>query len=209
MSEPKVIYLGPACEAETSEGRTWAEDNPWADCDCGHRSVQYVLGETFDRMKAEHDALQQRLNAADQRIDELETQLTYAVDALNEVVKASDMYEKPFEIATLAIGEMSAVKPADGGDERDATKDLSCYFGLTYASWLTLPRVLMEAMPEEWKRSVAILLNQYDDAYPNQPSYGTTVRVTVDGKIVRTPEWLINYRHPDRVMINQVRGLAG
>ena len=72
MSEPKVIYLGPACEAETGDGRTWAEDNPWPDCECGHRPVQYVLGETFERMKAERDALQLRLNAADQRIDELE-----------------------------------------------------------------------------------------------------------------------------------------
>lgn len=71
MSEPKVIYLGPACEADTGDGRTWAEDNPWPDCECGHRPVQYVLGETFDRMKAERDALQLRLNAADQRIDEL------------------------------------------------------------------------------------------------------------------------------------------
>lgn len=171
----------------------------------------------------ERDGLQVSLNTADQTIDdlnaavsrrtkrvrELEAQLAYAVDALNEVVKASAMYEKPFEIATLAIGEMSALKTADGGDEHDATKDLACYFGLTYASWLTLSRVLMEAMPEEWKRSMATLLNQYDDAYPNQPSYGTTVRVTVDGKMVRTPEWLVNYRHPDRSMINRVRGLSG
>ncbi|WP_259696288.1 hypothetical protein [Pseudomonas brassicacearum] len=71
MSEPKVIYLGPACEADTGDGRTWAEDNPWPDCECGHRPVQYVLGETFERMKAERDALQLRLNTADQRIDEL------------------------------------------------------------------------------------------------------------------------------------------
>ncbi len=78
MSEPKVIYLGPACEAETSEGRTWAEDNPWPDCECGHRPVEYVLGETFERMKAERDALQLLLNAADQRIDDLEELLTEA-----------------------------------------------------------------------------------------------------------------------------------
>jgi len=71
VSEPKVIYLGPACEVGTGDGRTWAEDNPWPDCECGHRPVQYVLGETFERMKAERDALQLRLNAADQRIDEL------------------------------------------------------------------------------------------------------------------------------------------
>lgn len=71
MSEPKVIYLGPACEVGAGDGRTWAEDNPWPDCECGHRPVQYVLGETFDRVVAERDALQQRLNAADQLIDEL------------------------------------------------------------------------------------------------------------------------------------------
>jgi hypothetical protein len=34
--------------------------------------VQYVLSETFERIKTERDALQLRLNAADQRIDELE-----------------------------------------------------------------------------------------------------------------------------------------
>jgi hypothetical protein len=71
VSEPKIIYLGPACEADTGEGRTWAEDDPWPTCECGHRPVQYVLGETFDRVVAERDALQLRLNAADQRIDEL------------------------------------------------------------------------------------------------------------------------------------------
>jgi len=32
----------------------------------------YVLGDDFDRVTAERDALQQRLNATDQRIDELE-----------------------------------------------------------------------------------------------------------------------------------------
>jgi hypothetical protein len=102
VSEPKVIYLGPACEASTGDGRTWAEDNPWPDCECGHRPVQYVLGETFDRMKAERDALQLRLNAADQQVDQ-------AVTALNEIARVSRMGEKPFEIATLAIGEMSAM----------------------------------------------------------------------------------------------------
>jgi len=78
VSEPKVIYLGPACEAETSEGRTWAEDNPWPDCECGQRPVQYVLGETFDRVTAERDALQLSLNTADQRIDSAEDLLRRA-----------------------------------------------------------------------------------------------------------------------------------
>ncbi|MGU9856207.1 hypothetical protein [Pseudomonas sp. LF245] len=71
----------------------------------------------------ERDGLQLSLNTADQTIDdlsaavsrrtkrvrELEARLAYAVYALNEVVKASAIYEKPFEIATLAIGEISAM----------------------------------------------------------------------------------------------------
>lgn len=45
--------------------------------------------------------LQQRLTAADERLDQ-------AVTALNEIARVSRMGEKPFEIATLAIGEISA-----------------------------------------------------------------------------------------------------
>ena len=74
MSDPKVIYLGPACEAKTGDGRTWAEDWPWPDCECGHQPVQYVLGETFSRMKAARDALQQDLNQRDEQIATLESQ---------------------------------------------------------------------------------------------------------------------------------------
>lgn len=70
MSDPKVIYLGPACEAD-GDGRTWAEDDPWPTCECGHKPVRYVLAEDFDRVTAERDALQLRLTGTDQRLDEL------------------------------------------------------------------------------------------------------------------------------------------
>ncbi|WP_432755320.1 hypothetical protein [Pseudomonas sp. WMBT8] len=60
-----------------------------------------VRASDFDRVTAERDALQQRLTAADDRLD-------HAVTALNEIAKVSRMGEKPFEIATMAIGEMSA-----------------------------------------------------------------------------------------------------
>ncbi|MCT8948447.1 hypothetical protein [Pseudomonas iridis] len=72
MSELKVIYLGPACQEQGKiDGREWCQDDVWDACECGHESVRYVLGSEFDRVTAERDALQQRLNAADQRIDEL------------------------------------------------------------------------------------------------------------------------------------------
>ena len=39
-------------------------------------------------------------------------------------------------------------------DKLEYNLDLSNWFGLSYASFLTLPRVLMEAMPEEWQRKM-------------------------------------------------------
>lgn len=42
MEDPKVIYLGPACQKE-GDGREWCEDDVWPQCECGCSSVRYVL----------------------------------------------------------------------------------------------------------------------------------------------------------------------
>ena len=89
--------------------------------------------------------------------------------------------------------------------DHDYQKDLSCWFGLSYASWLTIPRVLMEAMPPDWQERMAVLLNEYDDAYPNQPDLGTRVQIVVDGKLVKCPSWLLNYRYPDKLEISKLK----
>jgi hypothetical protein len=83
---------------------------------------------------------------------------------------------------------------------------LQCWFGLSYASYLTLPRVLMEAMPFEWQDDIAALLNQYYEAFPNMPDIGTRVQITDGaGHLIKTPRWLINYRRPDRAAIAKLR----
>lgn len=82
---------------------------------------------------------------------------------------------------------------------------LQCWFNLSYASWLTLPRVLMQAMPLEWQDKMAALLNEYDEAFPNQPDIGTRVQVTQDGKLIKTPDWLIDYRRPNFEAIEKLR----
>ena len=71
--------------------------------------------------------------------------------------------------------------------EFDYKKDLSCWFGLSYASFCTIPRVLMEAMPDEWQEKMAILLHEYEEEFPNQPDLGTRVQITKGGKLVKTP----------------------
>lgn len=48
MSDPKVIYLGPECEGESCDGRTWADHIAWPDCDCKHKPVRYVIAEDYD-----------------------------------------------------------------------------------------------------------------------------------------------------------------
>jgi hypothetical protein len=86
---------------------------------------------------------------------------------------------------------------------RDA---LSTWFGLSYASWLTIPRVLMEAMPDVWQNQMAALLNEYSSTFSNFPDgWGTRVQLTQDGKLTKTPSVLLGYRHPDRDFVNSLR----
>lgn len=84
--------------------------------------------------------------------------------------------------------------------------NLSCWFGLSYASFCVLPRVLMEAMPHGWQEQMAKLLNEYSDTFPNQPDIGTRVQITKDKKLIKAPDWLLNYRHPDREAIDALKG---
>ena len=86
-----------------------------------------------------------------------------------------------------------------------SSDNLNCWFSLSYASFLVLPRVLMEAMPKEWGDKMAELLNEYDETFPNQPDIGTRVQITHGGKLIKTPSWLINYRRPDQSEINACR----
>lgn len=69
-------------------------------------------------------------------------------------------------------------------------RGLSLWFNLSYASWLTLPRVLMEAMPDEWQGRMADLLNEYDEAFRHWPDVGlgTRVQVTRRGRLTKTPD---------------------
>ena len=94
--------------------------------------------------------------------------------------------------------------PHNGG----STETLARWWGLSYASWLTLPRVLMQAMPAEWQERAGVLLDEYSAAFPNMPdlSVGVTVRGP-DGKRAPMPEWLNNYRHPNRAEIEKCRGV--
>lgn len=38
------------------------------------------------------------------------------------------------------------------------------WFGLSYASYLTIPRSILQSMPDEWQKKFVLLLDEMDEA---------------------------------------------
>ncbi len=90
-------------------------------------------------------------------------------------------------------------------EEYDYRKDLQAWFGLSYASFLVMPRVAMQAMPHDWQEKMAELLHEYDESI-NTSAFGVhSCFVTAkdsDNKFMKMPKQLTNYRHPTEHTIN-------
>lgn len=88
----------------------------------------------------------------------------------------------------------------------DKSELMEQWWSLSYASWLTLPRVFIQEMPKDWQDKFAELLKEYDAVFENQPNIGTRVQIIGEsGKLIKTPEWLINYRRPNKDKINKCK----
>lgn len=82
---------------------------------------------------------------------------------------------------------------------------LQLYFSIDRAPWLTLPRVCMEAMPDEWQRDMAQLLCEWDDTW-RFPNLRAAVNIRrADGSYAPMPPWLTNYRRPDASLVDSLR----
>lgn len=90
---------------------------------------------------------------------------------------------------------------------REGYEKLLRWFSLSYASWLTIPRSLMQEMPDEWQSKMADLLNEYDEHFDFTTLDGlsTTVNIKKNGKFCKPPYGLLNYRHPDREFIDSLK----
>jgi hypothetical protein len=55
-----------------------------------------------------------------------------------------------------------AEKKRHFGGHLSGADRLHCYWSLSYASYLTVPRVLMQSMPDEWQNKMAALLEELD-----------------------------------------------
>lgn len=69
------------------------------------------------------------------------------------------------------------------------------WFELTYAQFLTVPRLVMQSMPLEWQRKMAALLCEMDATFDWRPKEGCYwVRLKDDkGRFMHAP--LNDYRH--------------
>lgn len=74
------------------------------------------------------------------------------------------------------------------------------WFGLTYASYLVLPRTLMEHMPEEWQEKMKALLDEATEIWEHDDKYTVLLR-DKKGKFKDDP--LRHYRHPDYTALKE------
>jgi hypothetical protein len=72
------------------------------------------------------------------------------------------------------------------------------WFGLTRASWLTLPRSMMHEMPDEWQDKMAELLFEWDETWDSSELPSPHVSAKENGKFTRWPSFVTNYRRPDK-----------
>lgn len=80
------------------------------------------------------------------------------------------------------------------------------WFGLSYCSYQVLPRVLMHEMPDEWQAKMAALLREMDAAFPGFPiTEFRVLPVGPNGRMMKAPAWLVNYRRPDIEAIADLR----
>lgn len=72
------------------------------------------------------------------------------------------------------------------------------WFGLSRASFLTMPRVMMHAMPDDWQMQMAKLCEEWDATWNSEHLPTPAVMARDNRNTFRSwPSWVLNYRHPD------------
>lgn len=86
-----------------------------------------------------------------------------------------------------------------------APEEIHGWFELTYAQYLTVPRSVMEAMPDEWQERMVACLNELDDTFDWRPGEGRYWVQLKNGRGRYARDRLIEYHHPDGAYIESLR----
>lgn len=108
----------------------------------------------------------------------------------------------------LAGARVRASRNRSDSEPRGLGADaLSCWFGLSYANYLTVPRALLEAMPDEWQGRAARLLNEITEEFrwPLESDHEIEVRLRDRSTRKWVSDPLAEYRRPDFVALAKAR----
>jgi hypothetical protein len=75
-------------------------------------------------------------------------------------------------------------------------RDVHGWFGLTYAQYLTIPRVILDAMPGEWQARFVRCLIELGATFDWLPKEGRYWVRLKDGRGRYVVDPLMEYRHP-------------
>ena len=78
------------------------------------------------------------------------------------------------------------------------TDPIHNWFGLTYAQYLTIPRSVLQSMPEEWQTRFVQCLEELDEAIDWRPSEGRYWVQLKDGKGRYVSDPLMDYERGRR-----------
>lgn len=80
------------------------------------------------------------------------------------------------------------------------------WFGLSYASFCVMPRILMHEMPDEWQAKMAALLEEYEATFDTSKLPGCKVMAVGENeKFASWPCWLLHYRRPELPRVDELR----
>ena len=54
----------------------------------------------------------------------------------------------------------------------ESSEPINWWFELSYAQYLTVPRLVMQSMPLEWQQKMAVLLQEMDETFDWRPKEG-------------------------------------
>ena len=85
--------------------------------------------------------------------------------------------------------------------------NISNFFGLSYASWLVVPRITMEHMSADWQEKMYNLLDELHNEFPNWDEEMGDIIVThkVKGQFAKLPSSVCQYRYPDKDFLQRAR----
>jgi hypothetical protein len=99
-----------------------------------------------------------------------------------------------------ADGERLVKKPTEPIEFPDA---IHGWFSLSYASYLVMPRSVLQAMPQEWQVQFVAMLDELQEKYGHLID---TLEYAVKRTDVKGPDPLANYRYPIQELLPRVDG---